>query len=136
MILTGHEEAHILGKRANVRVVVELYNWVEPQIIRLADKSPYKRGDKLSYISGIIDTIRQKLTDSRRQFEADNPNSRALVVNIQGESDRYYRECYPHVRSSTSAISNGSAFQDGQSAGHKVSVTGASAQIKGRLLLA
>jgi len=134
VIRTGDKEAHILGKCANVRVVVEMYNWVEPQVIRLADKSGYKRGDKTSYIGGIIDTIARQLDIGRREFEA-KPECHALVVNIQGESDRWYRQCFPNAVSRRVSISNGSAYSHGQRDGRGVSMTGASRQVGGRLLL-
>jgi len=134
VIGTGDREAHILGKRTNIRVAVELYNWVEPQIERLAESSGYKRGDKTSYIGGIIDTIARQLDIGRREFEA-KPDCRALVVNVQGESDRWYRRCFPKVVTTRSTISNGSAYSHGQRDGQRVSMTGASRQVGGRLLL-
>lgn len=136
VVNTGTESGfHILGRVANVTTVVTLYNWVEPQIIRLARESGYKRGDKTSYIMGIISTIRRKLEDNRQAFDRDNPNSTSLVVAVQQESDKWYRECYPHVTTVRQWIGNGDAYSRGQQDGQRVNVAGSAGSITGRLLL-
>jgi hypothetical protein len=59
---------HILGKKANVRSVEAMYNWLEPQIIRLIIQSGYVRGDKTSFAMGIISTIGRKLDESKEAY--------------------------------------------------------------------
>lgn len=130
-------EYHILGRRTNVAGVVELYNWIEPQIIRLAATSGYKRTDKASYCQGIVSTVMAKLRDSRNAYTDSHPRSTAIVVDVQRDSDAWYKCCYPHTTTGHQRFTVNGAYTDGKSAGHGVSVYGGSRQVNsGRLMLA
>jgi hypothetical protein len=135
IIRISGEEFHILGKKANVRSVEAMYNWLEPQIIRLIDQSGFKRGDKTSFAMGIISTIGKKLDESKEAYQVKYSESRALIVNVQREVDGWFKSEYPHTTHSRTTCTNGSAYGAGQQAGHGVSVYGSSRQVSGRLLL-
>ena len=129
-------EYHILGRRANVKAVETMYNWVEPQIMRLIAASGYKRGEKTSYAMGIISTIGKKLDEQIGTYQQNNPSSRALIVNVQKESDSWYKDQYPHTTSRSLSINHGGAYSQGRNDGHNVSVYTSSRQVNtSRLLL-
>ena len=134
-VIVCGSEYHILGRKANVKAVETMYNWLEPQIIRLIAASGYKRGEKNSYALGIISTISRKLEESKEQYQTQNPTSRALVVNVQKEIDVWYREQYQSVSTRRSSTVYGGAFSRGQSDGRNVSVYGSSRQVSGSRLL-
>ena len=114
----------ILGRKANVRAVVEMYNWLEPQIIRLAVASGCKYSAKTSYCYGIIETIGSRLTESKEDYLQANTNCRALVANVQQESDGWYNQCYPTRSTRNAPVRNTYAYQCGRSDGHGVSLYG------------
>ncbi len=122
----------ILGRKANIRVIVELYNWCEPQIIRLAKATGFKGSEKNAYILGILKTLAERLDQQRTDFHEANPTSRALVVNIQSESDAWFRQNYPITQKGRRArIVDVAAFSQGRQDGNKVSVNSASRQVNG-----
>ncbi len=123
----------ILGRKANVRAVVAMYNWLEPQVIRLASKSGYVRGEKTSYILGVISTLRGKLAESMAKAE-QQAETRALVLNVQSEIDNWYRRQYPHVHSARSSTIHAGAYGHGQADGGKVSIYGSNKQMSGGIL--
>ena len=124
----------ILGRKANVRVVAAMYNWLEPQIIRLAVKSGFKRADKTTYISGIINTIHTRMNDQMKAAQV-NVQTNALIVNLKTETDGYFRSFYPHTTSARSHSSGSSAaYSQGRADGAGVAF-GNSRQVTGRLLL-
>jgi len=134
-VISTPEGIHILGQRANVRSIVAMYNWLEPQIMRLTKASGYTRGHKKSYALGIVSTISHKLDESKESYQANNPMSRALIVNIQSKIDSYFKQEYPRTRSSRSSVYTG-AYNHGKTDGSKVSIYNASSQVSGRFLLA
>jgi hypothetical protein len=136
VINLGNKIVHILGSRANVRSVETMYNWVEPQIIRLILASGYKRDEKSSYAYGIVNTIGRKLDEAKAQYQVNNPMSRSLIVNVQKAVDVWYKDQYPHTTTRKVSVSNYSAYGAGQSDGHRVSVNGSSHQVSNRLMLA
>lgn len=128
------DDIHILGRKSNVRAVEAMYNWLEPQITRLIIESGYKRKDKTSYAYGIIITVSKKLDESKEQYQVNNPNSRALIVNIQSEVNNWMHNQYPHIRHTRQSI-NRAPYYHGQNDGHKVSVYNSSRQVSNRFLL-
>lgn len=127
------EGIHILGRKANVRAVVSMFNWLEPQIIRIAAKSPYVRMEKKSYILGMIHTIGQNLTANMEKHTATE--TRALIVTVQGEVDTWYKREYPHSSSSGRGLISEGAYTSGQRDGHTVSIFGDSRRVGQRILL-
>lgn len=127
---SGH--VRILGRKANIRVIVELHNWCEPQIIRLAKATGYQGSEKNAYILGILKTLAERLDQQRAEFHEANPSSRALVVNIQGDSDDWFHKCYPITQKGRSVkITDAAAFSHGKQDGNKVSVSSSSRQVNG-----
>lgn len=136
-VSTGYRTAefHILGRRSNVKAVETMYNWLEPQILRLIAKSGYKRGEKISYAMGIISTIGKKLDEQIGTYQQNNPSSRALIVNVQKETDTWYKDQYPHTTSRSVNINHSGAYSHGRSDGHGVSVYTSSRQVNSSRLL-
>jgi hypothetical protein len=134
--IRSSSEIHILGRKANVRAVESMYNWLEPQIERLAKLSGYIRSEKSSYIFGVIANITERLNASLANYQTNNPNSRAIIVNVQSEIDRYFSGAYPHVTHGRASYLKSGAFGQGQSDGNKVSIYNSSRQVNsGRLAL-
>lgn len=125
----GNGKVNVLGRKANVRAIVSMYNWLEPQIIRLANQSGYKRSDKSSYVLGIVNALNKRLRDNAEDYKRNNPMSTALVVNVQGEVDRYFKSEYPHTTKSRVSSVNGNAYSHGQGDAGKVSIYGSNRQV-------
>ena len=126
----AHGLVQILGRKANVRVIVELYNWVEPQIIRMAKESGYKAGEKNAYIMGLLKTLAAKLDEQRAEFHEANPTSRALVANVQSDSDDWFKKCYPRTQKGRSVrLTDVGAYEHGKVDGNGLSVNGSSRQV-------
>lgn len=137
VIQISRSEFHILGRKTNVRSVETMYNWIEPQIIRLIRQSGYKRGDKTSYAYGIITTIGRQLDQSKERYQATNPTSRALIVNVQTEINSFFTQCYPHTTKVGRSTIHAGSYTAGMNDGSRVSVYGTNRQVSGsRLLLA
>ncbi len=84
-----------------------------------------------------MSTVMCKLRDSRNEYTDAHPGSTAIVVNVQKDSDAWYRQCYPHTTTTHKRFTVTGAYAEGKSAGHNVSVYGGSRQINpGRLMLA
>lgn len=135
IVLCGNG-VHVLGRKVNVYSVVTMYNWIEPQVIRLAKESGFIRGDKTSYILGICETIDKRLQDNMISYQV-NHNCTALVVNIKDELSKYIRSEYPHTGTARPvSIKSYGAYSSGKADGNKVSIHNAGSQIRsGRLAL-
>ena len=133
--IRGDGSIHILGRKANVRTVVAMYNWLEPQITRMAANSQYKRADKVAYIEGMILTINKRLKE-QMEVHQSNVTTRDIITNVQAEINNWFRSQYPHV-SHTRSSNSGSrdAYSRGAADGGGISINGSSRQITGRLML-
>jgi hypothetical protein len=130
VIQTNDRKLRILGRRVNVIAVETMYNWLEPQIVRMANSSGFKRADKTMYIHGVMSNLRDRLVKDLNERTTEY-NCTALVTNLKTEVNAWLRSFYPitgKVSSSHCRGSNG-AYNNGRADGGNVSIYGSSRQV-------
>ena len=150
IILDDAECVNILGRTANVAAVVEMSNWILGQLNRMVTQEvaqvrsatydsvtkTFTRAHesklkwRTDFLWGAIHQIDKRLTESRSERVAVNPNTKALVVNLERETNEFFRSKHPNSSSHRrSGRSHGNGYAAGQAAGDKVSLFGSSRQV-------
>ena len=121
----------ILGRSINVGVVIELYNWITPQLLRLAEvamvTAPYGvhgMNYKTSFLLGCVSGIRERLKTQFERNLCELPKTQALIVRYDEENQEFQDSLYKklkHVNMSSNVYHG--AFSAGRAAAKDVSLS-------------
>ncbi len=141
---TGHHAVDVFGTRDNVRSVLEMYNWLAEQIIRLAGPGhkEYKRQGghesartwNTGFYHGAINTLSQRLKKPLEEFSQGQGT--AIVLANKALLDAAVHRVYPHTKTSRVSTSRiGDGYFSGTQAGGKVTLGRSRPLASGRLAI-
>lgn len=143
---------HLLGRAPNVAAVLEMANWIMPQLDRMsideASKirsihldpvtgafrkvsSVSKRNFRDDFLWGAIHRINERLKEGRQERVSINPNTKALVISLEAELKAFITSEFPRLVKGKAAVRyNTEAYSTGYSAADNVSIVGPSRHIE------
>lgn len=96
----------ILGRSINVGVVMEVYNWITPQLIRIAEAETvvvpfgaHRTNYKNSFLLGCVSGIKERLKAQYNANLCELPKTQALIVLYDKENQDYQDSLYEKLRS-------------------------------------
>jgi hypothetical protein len=99
-----HVEYAILGRSINVGVVMEMYNWILPQLVRLSEDAlrlcPYGVHGKTyrnSFLFGCVSGIKERLKVQNEANLCELPKTQALIVCYETENTAFEESLYPKL---------------------------------------
>ena len=119
----------ILGRSINVGVVIELFNWITPQLLRLAESLniPYgihRTNYKTSFLLGCVSGIRERLKSQFERNICELPKTQALIVRYDEENKAFQDSLYEKLKNvKMSSNVHHSAFSAGRTASKDVSLS-------------
>ena len=148
IILGQSGNVSLLGRTPNVAAVIEMANWVMPQLDRMATeeaskiKGVYldpvtktfvkvsnesKYGFRNDFLWGAIRRIDERFKESRQQRVDANPDTKALVINLGTELRAFVASNFPHLHKTGAKVrSRSNGYSTGYSAANGVSLVGPS----------
>jgi len=148
VVLGGKSNAHLLGRTPNVAAVLEMVNWIMPQLDRMATReagkiksmafdpetqrfrkvtNESKRAFRNDFLWGAVKRINERFKESREQRVAINPDTKALVTNLAIELSAFVTNEFPRLHKTGVKIRKySSGYSSGYSAGDSVSLVGQS----------
>ena len=152
IILGQSGYVHLLGRTPNVAAVIEMTNWIMPQLDRMAMEEVAKIRD--TYLDPETQTFRRTFNESRRRFKEDflwgavkrinerlresrlkrvdaDPNTKALITNLEVELMAFIANLFPKTsKSHVKTRSWGRGFSTGYEAANGISIVGPSRHIE------
>ena len=134
IITQGQRAISFIGRPENVGSVMEMYQWVAPQLEVMAGEMVAQypnRWGRRSYATavrhGMVSTISDRLQETMREQQAQTVGVTALVVQYDAENETFAKENHNLVTHRVSIAPKG--YNDGKIAGREVSLTPGSRQI-------
>jgi hypothetical protein len=127
VITSAHEHKwHLFGTYTNVRGTLEMYNWIVPELERIAptEWAKYKKSNgpessrtwKAGFFYGATISVRDRLRQPMADFAMGN--GRDLVVQNAGDLKKAVDKVYPYVSSRrTSVPGSYDGYQSGKASG-------------------
>lgn len=141
----SYRTAHLIGRPENTTVVRALYEWILPQVARIATSAVADKraqiGDsywdrylfhpkiyKQEFCAGIVVRIKERLDEMRAAQEratAHDAHSVTALVKVEGTAIQRYMDAHYPKRGSArfNARTQGSGFRAGYAAGNNVSLS-------------
>lgn len=128
-----------IGRLDNVRVVAELYRWVEPQFVRIPREAALAEGRELkrsvkwirSFRMGMMVRVNDRLREAAAEDAAQDVRVTALVVRHDDENLAYQKERFGYLEDAEVKEIDHRAYGKGARAGEEVSLTPSSRQVEG-----
>lgn len=152
LVLAGSGNVHLLGRTPNVAAVLEMVNWVMPQLDRMSIEEASKiRG---TYLDPITQTFRRATIESKRAFRNDflwgavrriderlkesrqqrvnvSPDTRALVTNLEVELRAFLSSQFSNLHKKVVRVRQHSkGYSTGYEAANGVSLVGPSRHLE------
>jgi len=127
VISSNHEHKwHLFGTYTNVKGTLEMYNWIVPELERIAltEWSKYKRGNglessrtwKAGFFYGATVSVRDRLRQPMADFATGT--GRDLVVQNAGDLKTAIGKVFPHIGTRrTSGPNSYDGYQSGKASG-------------------
>lgn len=123
--------SHIFGTYDNVKSVVEMYNWIKPELERLAIEAwnRYRADDtghescrvwKRGFFMGACTAINKRLAESLNEFSAGSGH--AIVPYNAGLVKDAVKRVFPHVTTSRSSSRSYDGHAAGKAAGRNMNL--------------
>lgn len=152
VVLSQNGIVYLLGRTPNVAAVLEMANWVMPQLDRMSTeeaskiKGVYldpvtqtfqrvsttsKRGFRNDFLWGAIKRIDERLKESRQKRVDISPDTKAMVISVETELRAFISSQFPHLhKTGTSIRTSSKGYSTGYEAANGVSLVGPSRHIE------